>query len=149
MPPAAHVMMSAQCVILAGTGVAERRDRRIDESRIFLRERVVAETDRIEIAERMRLDQKVGLRREIGDERAPVGSVEIRGHGFFSRVIGDRIKAVVGIGFVFEIRRDAPRRASAGRLDLDNFGAKIGEHLAAQRALLVSQIEQAQSLEQL
>ena len=38
-------------VILAGTGVAERRDRRIDESRIFLRERVVAEADRIEIAE--------------------------------------------------------------------------------------------------
>ena len=149
MPPAAHVMMSAQCVVLAGTGVAERRDRRVNESRIFLRERVVAKPDRIEIAERMRLNEKVRLRREIRDQRASVGSVEIRSHGFFARVIRDRIQTVVGVGFVFEIRRDAPRRASAGRLDLDNFGAEIGKHLAAQRALLVSQIEQAQSFEQL
>ena len=136
-------------VILAGTGVAERRDRRVDESRIFLRERVVAETDRIEIAKRMRLDQKIRLRRELRNYRAPIVSREIRRHGFFPRMIRDRIKAMVGVSFVFEIRRDTPRRASRGRLDLDNFRAKIGEHLAAQRALLVGQIEHAKSFQQL
>jgi len=56
---------------------------------------------------------------------------------------------VLGISFVFEIRRDAPRRASGRWLDFDNFGAKIGEHFAAQRPFLVGQIEQAQSFQQL
>ena len=136
-------------VIFARTGVAERRDRRIDQPRIFLRHRVVTESDRIEIAERIRLDEKVGLRREIGDKRAPVSIAKIRRHRFFPRVIGDRVQAVLGISLVIQIRRDAPRRASGDWLDLDNLGAEIGEHLAAQRAFLVGQIEQAQSFEQL
>jgi hypothetical protein len=56
---------------------------------------------------------------------------------------------VVGVDLVFEIRRDASRRASVGRFDLDDFGAEIGEHFATQRAFLVGQIEQAKSFEQL
>src|SRR6267154_751556 len=46
-------------VIFAGTGVAERRNRRVAKPRIETRERLVAEPDRFEIAERMRLDEKV------------------------------------------------------------------------------------------
>ena len=136
-------------VVFARTRVAERRDRRVDEARIFLGERLVAQTDRVEITQPMRLDEEVGLRRQVGDECAPVFSGEVGGYGFFPRVIGDRIEAVVGVGDIVEIGRDPPRRAAGGRFDLDNFGAEIGEHLAAQRALLVGQIEQPQSSEQL
>ena len=83
-------------VVFAGALVAEGRYRRVDESRIQLRERVVAEPDRIEVAERKRLDQEVAFRREVGDHRATVGGIEIGGDGFFSGLVCDEVEAAIG-----------------------------------------------------
>ncbi len=78
----------------------------------------------------MRLDEKVGVRGEICDELARIGAREICGDGFFSSVIRKRIEAVVRIVHIVEVRRDSPRRASVGRLDLDDLGAEIREDFA-------------------
>src|SRR5579872_469577 len=62
-------------VVLAGTLVAERSYRRMDEARIELRERAVAQPDRIEIPERKRFDEEIAFAGEFGDDRATVGIV--------------------------------------------------------------------------
>ena len=82
------------------------------------------------------------------DDRAAVGFVEVGGDGFFARLVRDEVQAAIEAGLIFEEWRDAARRASAGRLDLDHFGAEVGENLAAQRALLVGEIEHPEALEQ-
>ena len=135
-------------VVFAGTLVAEGRYRSVDESRIQFRERVVAEPDRIEVTELKRLDQEVAFGREVGDQRASIGGIEIGGDGFFSGLVCDEIEAPIEPDLIFEERRDAACRASAGRLDLDHLGAQVGENLAAHRALLVGEIEHPKTLEQ-
>ncbi len=128
-------------IILARARVAERSNRGVDEARIALGERVVAEANRVEMTERQRLDEEIRVRGELGDDRAAIGAREICGDRFFSSVKRDRIKASIRVRDVFEKWRDTPRRAALERLDFDHLGAEIGKDFAAQRALLITQIE--------
>src|ERR1700722_6398966 len=126
-------------VIFARALVAEGSYRGVNQARIPLREIVVAQPDRIEISELEGLDQKVALAREFRDHRAAIGGVEVGGYGLFSGLVSDEIQAAIESDLIFEEWRDTARRASPGRLDLNHFGAQIGEYLAAHRTLLVGE----------
>ena len=60
----------------------------------------------------MRLDQEVRLGRQIDQQAAAVGAIEIQSYGAFSGLIGQKVQRVIGTGSVVQKGRDTPRGAS-------------------------------------
>ena len=104
----------SRLVILAGTLVAERRDRSVDEPRIQLGKRIVAEAERIEVAERERLDQEIGALDQLFQQLAPVGIFEVERDRSLAGLKSEEIQAAVQARLVVEEGRDLARRASLG-----------------------------------
>ena len=72
-----------------------------------------------------------------------VRSVEIQRHAAFIIGVSPPKEAFFGMRLALVEGADMPRRAAAGRLDLDDVGAEIGEDFAAQQASLIGEVEDA------
>ena len=116
------------------TGLPERRDRGDDQPRIQRVQSLVAETEALEIAGPMILDEDVGVGDQALEDLGAARRRRIEGQAFLAGVEVEKEAALLGMRHVARIRRMAARLVAApGRLDLDDLGAHVGEHLAAHR----------------
>src|SRR5216684_1155570 len=126
-----HEVVAGALAIRAG--LAEARDRAVDEARVDLLQVLVGETVAREIAELIILYEHVRDRGELAHELLALGPGDVE---------RDRFLAAVGRGVIGRVLRVAPVLvlhpgrtesarvvARARTLDLDHFGAEIGEVL--------------------
>ena len=109
---------------------AEARDRAVDEARMPLRERVVAEAPLLHRAGQEILDQHVGALEQAREHRLSGRLAEIERERALAAI--DRGE-VGGVAVLVERRAEQARLVAERRLDLDHVRAVVGEHLRAQR----------------
>ena len=125
----------------AGTPVAERRDRAIDDPRVVLGHLVVANAALIEVLLAPRLDHEICLADQVTEQQLPVQAVEIQGHRPFPRPVRGVIKAALGARHAVQEWAHATGAAASGRLDFDDIGAELSKHAPGYGATLVGQVE--------
>ena len=111
-----------------GTGAAIARDRAIDQARIDLGDAGIIEPEPVEPAELVILDQDVRFGGKVENDRLPLRARQID---------RDRAFAAIGAEIIGALPARERRTPGAGVvaafrvLDLDHFGAQIGEDLPA------------------
>ena len=115
-------------------GLAEAGDRAVDQARIDSEQRGVVEAVLGEAADLEVLDHHVAAFGEFAHQRLSCGAGEIDGNRFLVAVRAQKVGRVAGVltVAVFQERRAPQTRvvATAGALDLDDFGAKVAQRLA-------------------
>ena len=111
--------------------LSERRDRNVDERGIDFREIGEPEMVLRQVAGIVRLDQKIGALDQPHKKIAAGVALEVERDRALVAVVRPPIERAVGMRRVLVERTDAARGRSADRLDLDDVGAHVGEHLAA------------------
>ncbi len=97
-----------------------RRARAVDEPRVLRVQRVEPDAEPVGHTGAERLDEHVGVGRELVERGLALGMLEVERHRS-SRPVPHRVARV------------AAERVTAGRLDLDHVGALLGEHQHAER----------------
>jgi hypothetical protein len=113
-----------------GSGLAERRQRRVDHARVARPHRFVTNAQALHHAGAEGLDHHVGARRQTQCHLQPRGMLEIELHALLAAVgIGEIHRHAVALG------PDLPvRLAAVGGFELDHLGAVIGHHLGERRS---------------
>src|SRR5262249_4901766 len=119
--------------IAVGAGLPEAGDGAVDEARMLARQRRVVETVARKVAYLEVLHQYVALQRERTGDATPFGPGDVERERFLAAIAG---KVVRGIGGIASLRVLEKGRAPVARvvapsrtLDLDHFGAEVGEEL--------------------
>src|SRR6267378_3760565 len=124
--------------VVAGTlavraRLPEARDRAVNEARVDFRDVVVGEAVAREIAELVVLDEHVGSPRELARELLAFGPGDVDRDRFLAAVGRGVVGRVLGVAPVLVLdpgRTESARVVARARtLDLDHFGAEIGEVL--------------------
>ena len=120
---------------------AEARNRCDDDVLAQLAERLIAEVEAVEIARSEVLDHDIGSWHQLAELLA-IGLVfEIEGDAALAGVLVEEVEAAVGAWLVANERRYVARGIAAGRLDLDDVRAQVGQQLRAVGAHLARQVE--------
>src|SRR5207253_4273218 len=131
--------------VAVGTTLAERRDRRDDEPRVRGAERLRPAAEGGQPAGRLALDEHV----RIGGEAAQQGGAgrprDVERDAALARVVEPEEEAPLGVREPLPEGRDGAQRAAARRLDEHDVGAEVGQQLAGERALLVGEVEDAET----
>ena len=118
-----------------GAGLSEAGDRAVDQPRACRGERRVVEAVLREPADLVVLEQDVGLRGELTRDGPAFLGRDVQGDRLLAAVGGQEVRRLArgfARGVPGERRAPAPGIvARAGALDLDHFGAQVGEVLAA------------------
>ena len=117
--------MNDHCVgrtLGGGTGLAVAGDRAIDQPRIDLAQRLVAEPEAVHHAGAEILDQDIGFRDQPMNERDRIGILEVEREASLSRIELAEIGAVAVAD-----RRAQPHVVAFRRLDLDHLRADVGQ----------------------
>src|SRR5882757_4069382 len=126
-----HEVVAGALAIRAG--LAEACDRAVDKARIDLLHVVIGEAVAREIAELVILDEHVGDRGELARELLALGPRDVERDRFLAAVgrgVIGRVRSVAPVLVLHPGRTESARVvARAGTLDLDDFGAEIGEVL--------------------
>ena len=113
-----------------GTAVAIAVQRRINQARIARTHRLVAEAELFDFLGPHRVGQHVGARNEPPQRVGGRGLFEIEHQRALAAVEPHEQRRHVGRAR----RAGVTRRIALGRLDLDDVGAHVAEHLRRQRA---------------
>ena len=117
-----------------GTVLAEAGDRAVHQARVDLAQVVIRESPACQRAHLVILDQNIGVTRKPPNDLLAFGTGEIDGDGLLAAVgaqeVGGGVASLAARG-VFQERRAPSTRviAHTGSLDLDHFGAQVGEVL--------------------
>ena len=117
-----------------GAGLAEARDRAVDEIRLHRGERLVVGAQARGDAGREVLDDDVGRPRQVEDDRAGLGAGEVEADALLARIAAHEVGALVLAVCLELVRTAAHLVAASGLLDLDDARAEIGEEARAVRA---------------
>ncbi len=125
------------------TVIAERRHARMDQRGEFLRDRILAHAELVELALRRGFEQDVGARDERAEAVVVLLLLEIEHERFLAAVVIPEEERALGTFLVFVERPDLARGVAAGRLDLDDLGAQPRERQPAVLRLLVGELDDA------
>jgi hypothetical protein len=128
--------------------LAEARDGAVDKTRIHLAQHVVAEFQAVHHAGAIVFDQRIGLRHQLEQDRAPFRVFQVDGDGLLARIDGDERGAHLAARLLRIRPETAGEVAIAGHFDLDDFSAEQTQLIAAERpGQHVRQVEHAQTRE--
>jgi hypothetical protein len=117
-----------------GAGLAEARDRAVDEIRLHRGERLVVGAQARGHTGREVLDDDVGCPRQVEHDRARLRAGEVERNALLAGIAADEVGTLV-VAVVFELVGPAAHFvAAAGLLDLDDARAQVGEQARAVRA---------------
>src|SRR5439155_1293987 len=126
-----HEVVAGALAVRAG--LAEARDRAVDEARIDLLQVFVGKAVAREVAELVVLDEHVRDLRELARELLPLGLGDVERDRFLAAVgrgVVGRVLAVAPVPVLHPGRTESARVVARARtLDLDHVGAEIGEVL--------------------
>lgn len=94
-----------------------------------------------------RLEQEVGVPGEIREDARGRGMAEGERHALLAGVGRVPVQAVLAPVGSSVAGSEAPRRVTAGRLDLDHLDAEVDQDAPAEMAERVGQVECAQAVE--
>ena len=114
-----------------GPVLSEWRDRNVNERGIDPGKVGETEIAFRQIAGIVRLDEKICMLDEAAQKIAAAVSFNIKRDSSFVAIVRPPIQRAVGVRRVLVERTDTACRASAWRLDFDDVGAHVAEHLAA------------------
>ena len=128
----------------AGAGATERRDRDPDELLVAGAEVGVVETEGGERVGRLALEHDVGLGREPAEVICPGVGGEVEHDAALGRVVVPPPEAALGVLDVVGERVVCRREGvTARRLDHDDVGPEVAEHLPGERGMLRRQLDDA------
>ena len=130
-----------------GPSLPERRDRAHDEARVAGAQRLVPQPERVELAERQRVDEHVRAGDEAAEQGAAVLGRHVQGDAALAGVVVPEVEAALGVRHILVERADLALGGAAGRLDLDHVGALVGHELRGPLADLAPNLDHAQVAE--
>ena len=130
------------CLVMSvRPSLAEGRDRRHYETGVDAAEVLIAQAQAIHVAGRERLQNEVGLGCEALESLLALVAFEVDGHAALVQAVGVPEKAAFRMLFVIDKWPTLSGRATANRLDLDDIGAQVGQHLATPVETTLRQVE--------
>ena len=131
-------------VVLIRAALAEAFDLGVDQPRVQRVQLVPAEAELLDRAGRHVLDEDIGLRRHLLDQREPARRFEVDRHRLLVGVVDHEI---IGVGTGLRAgTENAPGFAALRVFHLDDLGAELGQHLGAGRTgLELRQVEHPHS----
>ena len=129
-----------------GPVCAVGRDRDVDQRGMLIFELVVAQAARRHLARIARLDQHIRRRQQRQKVGAARVVVQIDHHAALAEAHRGPIERAARLGL--GERRQVPRGAAAGRLDLDHLRAHIGQHPAGHLSAQPGKIQNTDALQQ-
>ena len=141
LPARGHLQQVGGAVVTPRPGLAERRERAVDQRRVDRPERLVAQPQRAQAPRRERLQHHVGARREPPQNGLALRPLYVQRHAPLGRVVVPEVEAAFPVRHVVQERPDRAGGMAARRLDLHHVRAEVGHQLAAELPLLVRKLD--------
>ena len=148
-PPMANPYQVGRLEITVGAGLSERRYRGVHQAGRVRGQAFVAQTQRIHVARRGGLQHYVGGDGELAQRGRALRRVDVQRYAALVGVEVEPVQAAAGAGLAADERADVAHGVAAGRFNLDDVGAQVGQQLAAIDAHGAGQVEGAVAGERL